>query len=54
MHDAEKEEMPMKLNIIVTSLPHVMACQKAAIFLADDTGQTASLAASFNLSADCF
>jgi NtrC-family two-component system sensor histidine kinase KinB len=40
------------LNIIVTSLPHVMACQKAAIFLADDTGQTASLAASFNLSAD--
>jgi NtrC-family two-component system sensor histidine kinase KinB len=40
------------LNIIVTSLPHVMACQKAAIFLADDAGQTASLAASHNLSAD--
>jgi GAF domain-containing protein len=40
------------LNIIVTSLPHVMACQKAAIFLADDAGHTASLAASYNLSAD--
>jgi GAF domain-containing protein len=40
------------LNIIVTSLPHVMACQKAAIFLADDAGRTASLAAAHNLSAD--
>jgi GAF domain-containing protein len=40
------------LNIIVTSLPHVMACQKAAIFLADDAGRTATLAASHNLSAD--
>jgi NtrC-family two-component system sensor histidine kinase KinB len=40
------------LNIIVTSLPHVMTCQKAAIFLADDAGHTASLAASYNLSAD--
>jgi GAF domain-containing protein/nitrogen-specific signal transduction histidine kinase len=40
------------LNIIVTSLPHVMNCQKAAIFLADDTGRTATLAASHNLSAD--
>ncbi len=40
------------LNIIVTSLPHVMACQKAAILLADDAGHTARLAASHNLSAD--
>ena len=40
------------LNIIVTSLPHVMGCQKAAIFLADDAGRTATLAASHNLSAD--
>lgn len=40
------------LNIIVTSLPHVMGCQKAAIFLADDTGRTAQLAASYNMSAD--
>ncbi len=40
------------LNIIVTSLPHVIACQKTAIFLADDTGRTATLAASHNLSAE--
>ena len=40
------------LNIIVTSLPHVMGCQKAAIYLADDTGRTATLAASHHLSAD--
>ncbi|CAG0931721.1 Alginate biosynthesis sensor protein KinB [Thermoflexales bacterium] len=40
------------LNIIVTSLPHVMGCQKAAIFLADDDGRTAMLAAAHNLSAD--
>jgi NtrC-family two-component system sensor histidine kinase KinB len=40
------------LNIIVSSLPHVMGCQKAAIFLNDDDGRTATLAASHNLSAD--
>jgi GAF domain-containing protein len=40
------------LNIIVTSLPHVMGCQKAAIFLADDEGRTATLAAAHNLNAD--
>ena len=40
------------LNVIVTSLPHVMGCQKAAIFLADDAGRTATLAAAHNLSAD--
>jgi GAF domain-containing protein len=40
------------LNIIVTSLPHVVGCQKAAIFLADDAGRMAQLAAAHNLSAD--
>jgi GAF domain-containing protein len=40
------------LDIIVTSLPQVMGCQKAAIFLADDRRQTAMLAAAHNLSSD--
>jgi GAF domain-containing protein len=40
------------LNIIVTSLSRVMDCQKAAIFLADEQGRTAQLAAAHNLSAD--
>ncbi len=40
------------LNVIVTSLPHVMGCQKAAIFLADDASRTVTLAAAHNLSAD--
>ncbi|GEM_PF-961515 len=40
------------LNVIVTSLARVLDCQKVAIFLADDQGHTAQLAASHNLSAD--
>ncbi len=40
------------LNVIVTSLARVMDCQKAAIFLVDDQGHTAQLAAAHNLSAD--
>ena len=40
------------LNIIVTSLPQMIGCQKTAIFLADDRRQSATLAASHQLSAD--
>jgi two-component system, NtrC family, sensor histidine kinase KinB len=40
------------LNIIVTSLARVMDCQQAAIFLADEQGRTAQLAAAHNLSTD--
>ncbi len=38
------------LDVIVTSVGRVMGNQKAAIFLADEAGQTVSLAASHNLS----
>lgn len=40
------------LSVIVTSLSRVMDCQKVAIFLADDQGRIARLAASHNVSAD--
>jgi GAF domain-containing protein len=38
------------LDIIVNSVPQVVGCQQAAIFLADDQGRSAQLAASYNFS----